>query len=291
VYPQPNDLPIQALGAAGRREPVTERSEAQDRRIAEILSGIAVEAAGAIQEFDCRSVTSRQKPDRSLVTAADEAAEGVILRGLARKLPGVAVVSEESRREQQAPSGEFLLVDPLDGTVEFLSGRDEYTVNIALVRDGIPAVGVVAAPALGLLWRGSAGRAERLRFSPDGREHDCNPIRTRRWPKSPVAAVSRSHLDAATTAFLAGLGDIETAAYGSALKFCRIAEGAADLYPRLAPTSEWDVAAGHALVAAAGGAVMAAAGGPLAYGRAAESFRVPGFLAWGDPTAVQRVIR
>jgi 3'(2'), 5'-bisphosphate nucleotidase len=272
---------------------VTERSEAEDhdRRVAEILTGIAIQAACAIQEFDCRSVARRQKPDRSLVTAADEAAQAVILEGLARELPGVAVVSEENRTEQPAPPEGFLLVDPLDGTVEFLSGRDEYTVNIALVRDGIPDVGVVAAPALGLLWRGSAGRAERLGFSSDGRECDCNPIHTRTWPKTPVAAISRSHLDAATAAFLAELGEIATVSHGSALKFCRLAEGTIDIYPRLAPTSEWDVAAGHAVVAAAGGVVMTPAGGPLTYGRAAESFRVPGFLAWGDPAAVRQVIR
>lgn len=262
-----------------------------DQRIAEALTAIAIEAAAAIRGFDCRNVSTRHKADQSLVTAADEAAQTVILQGLGRALPGVAVVSEESAATNKQPGGEFVLVDPLDGTVEFLAGRDEYTVNIALVREGTPAIGVVAAPALGIAWRGIPGHAERLRFSEDGAQSNVEPIRARVWSGAPVAAVSRSHLDAATASFIKGLGEIEAVAFGSALKFCRIAEGEVDIYPRLAPTSEWDVAAGHALVVAAGGAVMAANGGPMAYGQGAVNFRVSGFLAWGDPAAVTRVIR
>lgn len=262
-----------------------------DQRIAEALTGIAIEASAAIRAFDCRDVTRRHKADQSLVTAADEAAQAVILQGLARALPGVAVVAEESAATNKQPGAEFVLVDPLDGTVEFLAGRDEYTVNIALVRNGTPAIGVVVAPALGVAWRGVPGRAERLRFAEDGAQSKIETIMARGWPGAPVAAVSRSHLDAATASFIKGLGEIETVAYGSALKFCRIAEGTVDIYPRLAPTSEWDVAAGHALVVAAGGAVMAPNGGPMLYGQGAVSFRVSGFLAWGDPAAVTRVIR
>ena len=262
-----------------------------DRRLAEALTGIAIQAAAAIRGFDSGTVATRHKADRSLVTAADEAAQAVILKGLARALPGVAVVSEEAPGATQELAHEFLLVDPLDGTVEFLAGRDEYTVNIAIVRDGAPAVGVVAAPALGIVWRGFPGRAERLRFSADGVQSKSEPIKARAWPDAPIAAVSRSHFDAATASFIAGLGKIETVSHGSALKFCRIAEGAVDIYPRLAPTSEWDVAAGHALIVAAGGAVIAPNGGPMSYGQHAGSFRVPGFLAWGDPAAVTRVIR
>lgn len=272
-----------------------EHSEAEhgaDRHIAEVLTGIAIEAACAIRGFDGRNVATRQKADQSLVSQADDTAQRIILQGLSRALPGIAVVSEEAAANHaEAPPDNFLLVDPLDGTVEFLAGRDEYTVNIALIRDRIPAIGVVAAPALGLLWRGAGNRAERLRFSPEGRQHDVEPIRTRPWPKAPVAAVSRSHLDAASAAFLAQLGEIARIPCGSALKFCRIAEGTIDIYPRLAPTSEWDVAAGHAVVVAAGGAVMAFGGDPLTYGHAEDAFRVRGFLAWGDPAAVWRVIR
>src|SRR6185503_2657560 len=227
---------------------------------------------------------SRQKVDRSMVTAADEAAEAVILPGLAT-LHGVPVVSEESVRE--AHSGDYVLVDPLDGTAEFLASRDEYTVNIALVRNGVPVIGVVGAPALGLVWRGTAGAAERLRVGADGTVAERTPIRTRAWPKERVATVSRSHYEQASVEFLKRFTPITTLACGSALKFCRLAEGAADIYPRLAPTSEWDVAAGHALIVAAGGDMTAPDGSALIYGRG-ESHRVPGFVAWGDPAAATR---
>jgi 3'(2'), 5'-bisphosphate nucleotidase len=247
---------------------------------------MAVQAGAAILRFDCRNVSTRQKGDESPVTLADEAAQTVILQGLAESFPGVPVVSEEGECRLAGPT--FFLVDPLDGTREFLAGRDEYTVNIALVRDGVPVVGVVGAPALGLVWRGGAGRAERLSVSADGALRERAVIRTRAWPGERVAAVSRSHYEAASAAFLQRFAPITELSCGSALKFCRVAEGAADLYPRLAPTSEWDVAAGHAVVVAAGGAMTAPDGGILGYGR--EGFRVPGFVAWGDPAiAGQRV--
>jgi 3'(2'), 5'-bisphosphate nucleotidase len=258
---------------------------AADDDIAALFTALAVRAAAAILRFDCRNVATRQKADRSMVTAADEAAEAAILPGLAAELSGVPVVSEESARE--AHSGDYVLVDPLDGTAEFLASRDEYTVNIALVRNGVPVIGVVGAPALGLVWRGTAGAAERLRVGADGTVAERTPIRTRAWPKERVATVSRSHYEQASVEFLKRFTPITTLACGSALKFCRLAEGAADIYPRLAPTSEWDVAAGHALVLAAGGAMTAPDGGALHYGRG-EGYRVPGFVAWGDATAARR---
>jgi len=260
---------------------------ADDTEIAALFTALAVQAAAAILQFDCRNVASRQKADRSMVTAADEAAEAAILPGLAAELSGVPVVSEESARE--AHSGDYVLVDPLDGTAEFLASRDEYTVNIALVRNGIPSVGVVAAPALGLIWRGATDSgAEQVRFSP-GDEPDslrATAIHTRPWPEGERrAAVSRTHFDALSAALLERIAPVTEVAFGSALKFCRLAEGAIDIYPRLAPTSEWDVAAGHAVVVAAGGTVVAADGGLLRYGRAHVGFRVEGFIAWGDPKA------
>jgi 3'(2'), 5'-bisphosphate nucleotidase len=177
----------------------------------------------------------------------------------------------------------FALVDPLDGTKEFIAGSAEYTVNLAIIRDGEPIAGFIAAPALGLLFRGIVGRgAERL-----GLDRDAVPvtIRCRRNPTGRlVAAVSRSHLDPLTGAFLDRLPVAERLPCGSALKFCRIAEGAADVYPRLSPTSEWDIAAGHAIVAAAGGLVTAPAGEPLRYGGVQQAFKVTGFVAWGDAT-------
>jgi 3'(2'), 5'-bisphosphate nucleotidase len=249
------------------------------------LSQLVAKAAAAITAMAADDISMRRKPDGSPVTAADEAAEAVVLDGLARLLPGVPVVAEEQAARTGAPpiSSTFVLVDPLDGTKEFLAGRDEYTVNVALVSRGVPVLGIVAAPALGLLWRGAGDKAERLRL-PDAAAQGAEPIHTRTWPQhGATALVSRSHSDSATDAFLARLPKTQRLACGSSLKFCRIAEGAADIYPRLGRVSEWDIAAGHAVVAAAGGKVTAPNGRPLTYGHAAEGFRVPGFVAWGDP--------
>jgi 3'(2'), 5'-bisphosphate nucleotidase len=229
------------------------------------------------------------------VTAADHAAETVILAGLARVLPGVAVVSEEAAG--QAPpvslTDSFILVDPLDGTRELLAGRDEFTVNVAIVIGGRPRLGLVSVPAQGLLWRGIEGQvAERLRLpagAPANAAQERVIIRTRPCPPSGlIVAVSRSHLDAATEALLARLPVAERRACGSAVKFCQLAEGAADFYPRLSPTCEWDVAAGHAVLAAAGGTVTKPDGTTLSYGGISENFRVPAFVAWGDPAAQAR---
>jgi 3'(2'), 5'-bisphosphate nucleotidase len=267
-----------------------------DAALLDRLTTIVSAAAAAILEVRAGALDTRTKPDSSPVTAADHAAEAVILAGLARELPGVAVVSEETAG--QAPPAQlpdtFILVDPLDGTREFIAGRDEFTVNLAIVSGGRPVLGIVAAPALGMLWRGAqAVPAERLRLRPGAEAsaaQERNAIRCRALPKSGlVAAVSRSHLDAGTTALLARLPLVDEIVSGSALKFCRVAEGVADVYPRLAPTCEWDVAAGHALLTAAGGVITTPEGAPLPYGRTAEQFRIPAFVAWGDPSAPARL--
>jgi 3'(2'), 5'-bisphosphate nucleotidase len=256
------------------------------------LTAIVSRAAGAIRAVAPAAAARRMKADRSPVTEADEAAEAVILEALARLMPGVPVVSEEAAGHGSHPrlGARFILVDPLDGTREFLDGRDEFTVNLAVVADGVPAIGLIAAPALGRIWRGIVGRgAERLDLAPGAapkEARDVTPLRPRRRPaRGLVAAVSRSHLDARTAAFVAGLPEAGQMVCGSSLKFCRLAEGSADVYPRLAPTREWDIAAGHAVLAASGGTVTTPDGAPLAYGRTAEDFRVPGFLAWADPAA------
>jgi 3'(2'), 5'-bisphosphate nucleotidase len=265
-----------------------------DAKLAESLTGIALAACAAILEVDFRDAGTRRKADASPVTLADEAAQAAILQGLGRLLPHLPVASEEAACQWQGTAPhEFLLVDPLDGTAEFVAGRLEYTVNIALVRAGVPVAGVIAAPALGVIFRGAADHgAERLSFSP-GRPAagtgEASAIHTRPWPANErVAAVSRSHYDGASAAFIERLAPVKPVEYGSALKFCRLAEGAVDVYPRLAPTCEWDVAAGYAVVAAAGGVVMAPDGGPLRFGRLREDFRVPAFIAWGDPAAARR---
>lgn len=248
------------------------------------LSQLVARAADAITAIAADDASVRRKADGSPVTAADEAAEAVLLDGLAVLLPGLPVVSEEQTARHGAPplGPIFLLVDPLDGTKEFVAGREDYTINLAIVSRGVPVLGIIAAPALGLLWRGAAGSAERLRLR-DGAAQDPEQIRTRAWPEhGATALVSRSHSDAETERFLTQLPQIKRQACGSALKFCRLAEGAADVYPRLGTVCEWDIAAGHALVAAAGGKVTRPDGSPLPYGQAADGFRVSGFVAWGD---------
>jgi 3'(2'), 5'-bisphosphate nucleotidase len=266
-----------------------------DARLCGKLTEIAVAASAAILAIDFRDCDARLKADQSPISRADEAAHTAIADGLARVAPGIPVISEEAVLEWQGrtPRDEFLLVDPLDGTREFLAGRLEYTVNIALVRGGTPVVGVIAAPALGLIWRGTTDfGAERLHFTAGmPMPPRADRVHTRPWPAGErIAAVSRSHFDPASAAFLERVAPMRPLAAGSALKFCRIAEGAIDVYPRLAPTSEWDVAAGHALVVAAGGAVLAPDGGALGYGGAKDGFRVPGFVAFGDAAAARRIL-
>jgi 3'(2'), 5'-bisphosphate nucleotidase len=258
------------------------------------LTEVVSYAAAAIVAIDRSKVEWRTKADRSPVSAADDAANAVIIQGLSRLLPGVPVVSEEQHARPSTLSPGFILVDPLDGTREFLAGRDEFTVNVAIVGNGRPLIGIIAAPALGLVWRGVAGRgAERLRLAAGAAPHQASertPIHTRRRPAEGFAVVlSRSHFDAQTDAFLKRLPVVARTPYGSSLKFARIAEGSADLYARLAQTCEWDVAAGHAVLAAAGGTVTTPDGAELTYGHAAD-FHVPGFVAWGDPSAAAGIL-
>ena len=258
------------------------------------LTTIVARASALIRAISPETVGRQLKADQSPVTAADEASEAAILERLAKLLPGVAVVSEEKSGREAAPAlgGSFLMVDPLDGTKEFLAGRDEFTVNLAIITGRTPIAGIVAAPARGLVWRGIVGRgAERLRLRDDGAD-GAQAIRTRRWPaQGGVAVVSRSHLDTETEGFLARLGPVTRTPSGSAIKFCQVADGSADVYPRLATTCEWDVAAGHAVVAAAGGVVTKPQGDQLIYGQVAADFRIPAFIAWGDPEKAAALAR
>jgi 3'(2'), 5'-bisphosphate nucleotidase len=253
------------------------------------LTDLVVEAGAAILAVNRRAMTIEGKLDGSPVTEADLAADRIIGDGLTRLIPDVPALSEERVRLARPPyRGSFFLIDPLDGTKEFVAGRDEFTVNLALVTEGTPMLGIVSAPALGWLWRGLVGRgAERLRLDEAGIGAP-EPIHTRPAPKSGapwVAAVSRSHGDARTEAFIDGRPGAIREKLGSALKFGWLAEGKADIYPRLAPTSEWDIAAGQAVVTAAGGKVTDAHGAPLRYGEGHDGFIVPAFIAWGDPAS------
>lgn len=271
--------------------PVTDFSPDTCMALLEDLTRLITRAAFTIIRLPPEALAPRLKSDQSPVTAADKAAEGVILGGLRELLPDIPVVSEESAPPESL-GRTFILVDPLDGTREFLAGRNEYAINIGLVQDGQPVAGLIAAPAHGLIWRGVVGRgAERLRMTAEegarSSSHDAIAIRTRSIPERPTAVVSRSHLDPGTDAFLTRWQDLRRIHCGSALKFCRLAEGAADTYPRLAPTSEWDIAAGHAILVAAGGALTRPDGAPVTYGH--TGFRIPDFVAWGDPAAVHRL--
>jgi 3'(2'), 5'-bisphosphate nucleotidase len=256
-----------------------------------LLSKLTAEVAAAAVATLAGACNVRIKADRSPVTDADERSQAILLQAMARLMPGVAVVSEEMAVRPSRLGDVFVLIDPLDGTKEFVAGSSEYTVNLAIVQDGEPVAGIVAVPAEGLIYRGRARQgAERLAMSFSGAIPNlaaAQPIRIRNAPRGGiVAAVSRSHLDSATVALLDQLHVGHRVACGSALKFCRVAEGIADIYPRLAPTCEWDVAAGHALVTAAGGTMTLPGGGMLRYGDAASDFRIPAFIAWGDRTGV-----
>jgi 3'(2'), 5'-bisphosphate nucleotidase len=255
----------------------------------EPLTDLVVQAGAAILAVNRKAMKIEGKLDGSPVTEADFAADHIIGNGLARLVPDVPGLSEERVHQAKPPfRGSFFLIDPLDGTKEFVAGRGEFTVNLALVTNGTPLLGIIGAPALGWLWRGLVGRgAERLRLDEIGKGRS-EPIHTRLLPKPGepwVAAVSRSHGDVRTEAFVDSRPGAVREKLGSAVKFGSIAEGRADIYPRLAPTSEWDVAAGHAVVTAAGGKVTDDAGSPLRFGQQTGGFIVPAFIAWGDPSA------
>jgi 3'(2'), 5'-bisphosphate nucleotidase len=254
------------------------------------LTELVVRAGNAILAVDRTAMTIDGKPDGSPVTEADLAADRIIAEGLAWLAPEIPALSEERVRSAKPPyEGSFFLIDPLDGTKEFVAGRSEFTVNVALVTNGTPLLGIIGAPALGLVWRGLVGGgAERLKT---GGASVAEPIHTRLHPKPGepwLVAVSRSHGDSRTEGFIAARPGAVRQILGSAVKFGRVAEGGADIYPRLAPTSEWDVAAGHAIVTAAGGKITDGQGNDLQFGRGAGGFIVPEFIAWGDPAAAPR---
>jgi 3'(2'), 5'-bisphosphate nucleotidase len=259
------------------------------------LTDLVVRAGAAILAVNRAAMRIDGKIDGSPVTEADLAADRIIGEGLARLIPAVPAISEERVHLAKPPyDGSFFLIDPLDGTKEFVAGRSEFTVNLALVTNGTPLLGIIGAPALGLIWRGLVGRgAERLAIGEGaivGADLVAEPIHTRLRPRpgAPwIAAVSRSHGDARTEAFIDGRPGATRLKLGSAVKLGRVAEGAADIYPRLAPTSEWDIAAGHAVVTAAGGRITDAQGADLQFGRGRADFIVPEFIAWGDPSAAR----
>ena len=241
------------------------------------LGRIAEEAGAKIMDIYGTAFEADTKADSSPVTAADVAAEAIIIAGLRKHFAEIPIVAEE-----QAAAGhvekigaKFFLVDPLDGTKEFISRNGEFTVNIGLIENGVPSMGVVFAPALGELFLGRVG---------DGAfrvvKGVTDKIAVRPAPsEGPVVLASRSHRDPETEAFIATQNCSAISNAGSSLKFCRVAEGKADLYPRFGRTMEWDTAAGHAVLSAAGGSVTNTDGSPFLYGKA--GFANPAFIARG----------
>jgi 3'(2'), 5'-bisphosphate nucleotidase len=261
----------------------------QCRRLAEALLPVAL-AAGRVQMAHHKSgVTAQAKADQSPVTIADHQSEEIILEALARVAPDIPVIAEEAVTAGRIPKidGTFFLVDPLDGTKGFIRGRAEFTINIGLIFEGRPAFGLLYAPALSDFYVTlGSDEAVTATLDPHAEVADIEACRPRRLrtsvpdPHALRALTSQTHLNSATQRFLDGYNVVDRRAVSSSLKFGLIAKGEADVYPRVGPTSEWDTAAGHALLAAAGGTVTALDGSPLTYGNRARQFVNPDFVAW-----------
>jgi 3'(2'), 5'-bisphosphate nucleotidase len=260
--------------------------------IALFLAEAALAAGPAVMEEYERGCDVRSKEDGSPVTTADHRAEAIICDHLARMAPSPPICAEESIAAGTPITvvEPFLLVDPLDGTREFLARNGEFTINVALIEGAAPVAGAVYAPALGRLWIG--GDAAWVCETPVGAglpdKGRWQRIRTRSAPASLVALVSRSHADAQSESFLKRLPVSEARGAGSSLKFCLIAEGLGDVYPRFAPTMEWDTAAADAVLRAAGGVVLDPDGRPLRYGKVDRGLRNGPFVAWGDAIAAKK---
>lgn len=254
--------------------------------ILDIFERAALLAGPPILEIHLAGPHVHYKADASPVTEADERAEAIILSKLDADCPQIPVVAEESAAAGHIPDiagTPFILVDPLDGTKEFISGHDDFTVNIALIKDGVPVAGVVYAPALGIAYLGSPGGAEKLWIDAGFQIVRREPMRARTLATPDIALASRSHRSPETDAFLSRCGASEIRAVGSSLKFCLIAEGVADIYPRFGRTMEWDTAAGDAVLRAAGGMTFDLDGQPLRYGKTGRpdcaDFANPDFVA------------
>ncbi|MBB5572707.1 MULTISPECIES: 3'(2'),5'-bisphosphate nucleotidase CysQ [Rhizobium] len=248
----------------------------------------ALEAGKAILEVYRAGYAVALKQDMSPVTIADERAEHIILEHLTRDFPAIPAVAEESVSAGKIPDVRgrpFFLVDPLDGTREFIEHRDEFTVNIAYIQNGVPVAGIVFAPALGIAFTGEAGKARKLAVTDHFTIADRSAIAVRARPEHLLALASRCNSSPKTDSFLAENAVTACTSIGSSLKFCLLAEGKADVYPRFTRTMEWDTAAGDAVLRAAGGSTVTLDGRPLAYGKIDQSedsdFANPNFICWG----------
>lgn len=260
-----------------------------DAAILALFEELALEAGKAIMEVYDAGFVADTKADSSPVTEADRAAERIILAGLHERLAGIPCVAEEEISAGKVPGdlgSEFILVDPLDGTKEFIGRKSDFTVNIALVRDGVPVVGVVYAPARGDIYSGRPGHATHGRVSRCFAIEETEEMSVRAAATLPKVVASRSHRTPETDTFIEKFPGAETVSVGSSLKFCLLASGEADLYPRFGRTMEWDTAAGDAVLRAAGGATRLTDGGAFVYGKRGQAddvdFANPWFVAVGD---------
>ncbi|MGY0618524.1 3'(2'),5'-bisphosphate nucleotidase CysQ [Lysobacter sp. A378] len=252
-----------------------------DQDLREAVIAVAQAAATRILDVYRSSFVVDHKADQSPLTAADLAAHHCIVAGLTRLTPDIPVLSEESK---QLPATERLrwsrlwLVDPLDGTREFVKRNGEFSVNIALIKHGVATWGVVQAPTSGAVWHGGGGLGA-FKRGDDGIDQ---PLHVRRPATAPLrVAASRSHRDQRTATFIERMGPVEPVGLGSSLKFCRLAEGAIDVYPRFGPTCEWDTAAGQTVLEGAGGGVVDLKGRPFRYNQR-DTLLNGAFIALGD---------
>ena len=241
-----------------------------DEAVLAVCERLALHAGVAIMDVFAGDLGVTEKADASPVTIADERAERIILDGLRAAFPGVICVAEEEVSAGKLPpelGDRFFLVDPLDGTKEFINRRPDFTVNIALVRNGVPEIGVVYAPAQGKLYAGRPGEAFVAEVGAGFEVADRKPIAVRARPSTLRIVASRSHSTPETDAFIGRFPGSELTSVGSSLKFCLLASGEADLYPRFGRTMEWDTAAGDAVLRAAGGVTRTPEGTPFQYGK------------------------
>jgi 3'(2'), 5'-bisphosphate nucleotidase len=276
-----------------RRSSLKANSRTNGRIMLSTFERAALEAGRAIIEVFCNGCPVEMKADESPVTVADREAERIILTHLERDFPDIPVIAEESVAAGKVPDiagKSFFLVDPLDGTREFLDKRQEFTVNIAYVENGAPVAGIVFAPALGIAFSGERAHAEKLVIDENFAVKARMPIKVRKRPAETLALASFRHDSPETGLFLAKHAISKCTNIGSSLKFCLLAEGKADVYPRFTRTMEWDTAAGDAVLRAAGGSTVTMDGRPLIYGKTGAAadfdFANPHFVSWGGTKPV-----
>ncbi|MUO78072.1 3'(2'),5'-bisphosphate nucleotidase CysQ [Agrobacterium vitis] len=258
----------------------------------DLFEKAAIAAGRDIMDVFHNGPTVRTKRDASPVTEADERAEAIILSALAAQFPAIPVVAEEAVAAGNIPQTRgqpFILVDPLDGTKEFIRKSSDFTVNIALIEAGIPVMGIVYAPARGQAYIGDRNGALKIEIDANFHPVSRQSIKVRTPTDGMIAVASRAHSGPETEEFLVNHAITDTRSVGSSLKFCLVAEGAADVYPRFGRTMEWDTAAGDAVLRAAGGMTVGPDGAPLLYGKRDQlhdsDFANPSFIAWGDRQA------